>query len=134
MDNQHSQGRPVIRVRHESPEEPVFVGHEIGLVFQGQTAAVLRHEIHRPARTWLSKDGGEFEELCGSLRGVIHGQGPVPPNHGEAFITVANEEKIYVPHGRLEDVTEATDGQSTWTFTFAYTVKPCGCSGSPSRT
>jgi hypothetical protein len=118
-----------IRVKHELPEEPVFVGHEIGLLFQGQTAAVVGHEVYRPSRTLLSKDGGEFEELCGSLRGVIHGHGPVPPNNSEAFITIANEEKIYVPNGHYEDLTEATDGQATWTFTFAYTVKPCGCSG-----
>ncbi|RYD43426.1 MAG: hypothetical protein EOP85_10180 [Verrucomicrobiaceae bacterium] len=123
-----SSTAPEIRVRHESPQEPLWVGHEVGLVFQGQTAQVVDHEIYRPSRTLLSRDGGEFEEVCGSLRGIIRGNGPVPPNRSEAFITIRGEEKIHVPYGEFEDLTEATDGQPTWAFTFAYTVKPCGCS------
>ncbi|RYD60474.1 MAG: hypothetical protein EOP83_19320 [Verrucomicrobiaceae bacterium] len=89
----------------------------------------MDHGIYRPSRTLLSKDGGEFEELCGSLRGVVRGHGPMPPNRNEAFISIGGEEKIHVPYGEFEDLTEATDGQATWAFTFAYTVKPCGCSG-----
>lgn len=129
MQNHSSSIPPDIRVKHELPEEPVFVGREIGLVFQGQAASVVGHEIYRPSQTWLKKGDEEFEEVCGSLRGVIHGHGPVPPNHSEAFITIANEEKIYIPCGQYEDLTGTTDGQATWSFTFAYTVKPCGCSG-----
>ncbi len=120
---------PEIRVKYEGSEEPVFAGYEIGLVFQGEAVAVVDHEIYRPSHTLLSKDGGEFEELCGSLRGVIRGHGPVPPNRNEAFIAIRGEEKIHVPYGEFQDLTAETDGQATWAFTFAYTVKPCGCSG-----
>lgn len=129
MQNRTLPVPPNIRVKHELPEEPLLVGHEIGLVFQGEAAEVVDHEIYRPSRTMVSKDGGEFEEVCGSLRGVIRGHGPVPPNRNEAFITIGGEEKIHIPYGEYEDLTEATDGQATWAFTFAYTVKPCGCAG-----
>ncbi|RYD19750.1 MAG: hypothetical protein EOP88_17775 [Verrucomicrobiaceae bacterium] len=129
MKSHPSPTAPAIRVRYESPEEPVFVGREIGLVFHGEAVEVVDHEIYRPSRTLLSKDGGEFEEICGSLRGVVRGHGPVPPNHSEAFIAIGGEERIHVPYGEYEDLTGVTDGQATWSFTFAYTVKPCGCSG-----
>ncbi|RYD48570.1 MAG: hypothetical protein EOP85_03290 [Verrucomicrobiaceae bacterium] len=129
MENDPVKDPLHIRVKHDLPEEPVFVGHEVGLVFQGQTAAVVSHEIFRPGRTWLKKGEGEFEEVCGSLRGIIRGHGPVPPNNSEAFITLGNEEKIYVPHGHYEELAGNIEGTATWSFSFAYTVKPCGCSG-----
>lgn len=133
-DQTQGKGRSAshhIKVRHEAPEEQVFVGEDVGLLVHGVIAEVVDHVIVKPYKTSMAEDDGEFTEVPHSMKGVIYGKGEVQKSHFEAFITVGGEEHSFIPHGKFEELTTAEHAAheaATWKFTFGYSVRPCSCS------